>query len=107
MPHTTIGPHPAFDRMAAREPGMHYADQVFQVARGCAPGLRLVDYAQPPRIAPAAWRQACAFRARLPRGARVLAVHPDPAAGGESEREWQPDKFVEVLEAFLSRHREY
>jgi hypothetical protein len=107
MPHTTIGPHPAFDRTAAREPGMHYADQVFQVAKECAPGLRLEDFAKGPRVAPAAWRQARAFRARLPRGARVLAIHPDPAACWKSEKEWQPAKFVEVLEAFLGRHHEY
>jgi ADP-heptose:LPS heptosyltransferase len=107
MPHTTIGPHPAFDRFTAWAPGRHYADQVFQVAQECAPGLRLEDYATGPPIAAAAWQKALAFRARLPRGARVLALHPDCSTKLKSEKEWQPAGFALVLEAFLSRHPEY
>ncbi|BAX95060.1 ADP-heptose--LPS heptosyltransferase [Mycobacterium shigaense] len=82
----------------------HAADLTFALARLFDPTLRIEDYAQPVPVPPEAQRQAQLMRAAVPAGVKVLVVHADT---NWTEKRWPITQFIDVLNGFLSRHRDY
>jgi len=102
IPHTTVGLFPFFD-VQVRTNGMHASDMAFEIARTVDSRLCIEDYAGPPRLADSAHRKARQLRSRLPVGSRLLVVHPDTSP----DRCWVPERYVNVLDAFLERRPEF
>ncbi|MBI2696645.1 DUF4254 domain-containing protein [Mycobacterium nebraskense] len=82
----------------------HSADLTFKLARLFDPSARIERYARPVPIPPAAQEQVRSIRAALPAGAKVLAVHADSSW---VKKRWPVTRFVDLLDRFLSRHRDF
>ena len=82
----------------------HSADLTFKLARLFDPSLRIENYAQPLLLQPAVQRQARSIRAAVPAGMKVLVVHAD---AGWTEKRWPATRFIDLLDRFLSRHRDF
>lgn len=82
----------------------HAADLTFKLARLFDASLRIENYAQPVPLPPSVQQEALSIRAVLPAGVKVLAVHAD---AGWSEKRWPATRFIDVLDRFLSRHRDF
>lgn len=82
----------------------HSADLTFKLAQLFDPSLRIEDYAQSLPIPPAVQERARSIRAAVPAGAKVLVVHADT---NWSEKRWPVTRFIDLLDRFLSRHREF
>jgi ADP-heptose:LPS heptosyltransferase len=104
-PTTTIGfsPDSGFDVVVPKDE-CHSADLTFRLARLFDPALRIDDYAQPVPLAPAVELQARSIRAAVPAGVKVLVVHADT---NWTEKRWPVTRFIDVLDGFLSRHRDF
>lgn len=83
---------------------VHSADLMFELARVFDPSLRIDTYAQPVPIPPAVQAKAQSIRAAVPGGTKVLVVHADPDWAG---KRWPVTRFIDLLDRFLSRHRDY
>ncbi|MCV7410464.1 glycosyltransferase family 9 protein [Mycobacterium florentinum] len=82
----------------------HAADLTFKLARLFDPSLRLESYDQPVPLAPSVQHAARSMRAAVPAGVKVLVVHAD---AGWTEKRWPATRFIDVLDRFLSRHRDF
>jgi ADP-heptose:LPS heptosyltransferase len=82
----------------------HSADLTFKLARLFDPSLRLESYAQPVPLAQSVRDEARAIRAAVPAGVKVLVVHAD---AGWTDKRWPATRFIDVLDRFLSRHRDF
>jgi ADP-heptose:LPS heptosyltransferase len=82
----------------------HSADLMFKLARLFDPSLRIETYAQPVPIPPSVQEKARSIRAAVPAGAKVLVVHADT---NWSEKRWPAGRFIDLLDRFLSRHRDF
>lgn len=82
----------------------HAADLTFKLAQLFDPSLRIEAYAQPLSFPPAVQERAAAMRAAVPTGMRVLAVHADTSW---TEKCWPATRFIDLLDRFLSRHRDF
>jgi ADP-heptose:LPS heptosyltransferase len=82
----------------------HSADLTFKLARLFDPSLRIESYAQPVPLPPSVEQQARSMRAAVPGGIKVLVVHAD---AGWTEKRWPATRFIDVLDRFLSRHRDF
>jgi ADP-heptose:LPS heptosyltransferase len=82
----------------------HSADLMFEFARLFDPTLRIETYAQPVPIPPAVQEKARSMRAGVPAGAKVLVVHADT---DWDEKRWPATRFIDLLDRFLSRHRDF
>jgi ADP-heptose:LPS heptosyltransferase len=82
----------------------HSADLTFKLARLFDPSLRVESYAQPVPLAPSVEDEARSIRAGVPAGVKVLVVHAD---AGWTEKRWPATRFIDVLDRFLSRHRDF
>jgi ADP-heptose:LPS heptosyltransferase len=82
----------------------HSADLTFKLARLFDPSLRIDNYAQPLLLQPAVQQQARSIRAAVPAGVKVLVVHAD---AGWTEKRWPATRFIDLLDRFLSRHRDF
>jgi ADP-heptose:LPS heptosyltransferase len=77
---------------------------LFKLARAIDPSVRIDTYAQPVPIPKSVDDEARARRAALAGGVKVLAVHTDT---DWTDKRWSVSKFVDLLDRFLSRHREF
>jgi ADP-heptose:LPS heptosyltransferase len=82
----------------------HSADLTFKLARLFDPSLRIESYVQPMPLPPSVQQKARSIRAAVPAGVKVLAVHAD---AGWTEKRWPATRFIDVLDRFLSRHRDF
>jgi hypothetical protein len=82
----------------------HATDLTFRLAQLFDPALRIDDYAQPVPLPPAVQQEARSIRAAVPAGMKVLVVHADT---NWAEKRWPVTRFIDVLDRFLSRHREF
>lgn len=105
-PKTSIGfkiDHDVYDIVVPKNVD-HSAELIFNLARLFDPSARIDDYAQPVAVAPEARDRARSIRAAVPGETKVLVVHADT---DWMEKRWPVTRFVELLDAFLSRHRDY
>jgi Glycosyltransferase family 9 (heptosyltransferase) len=100
----SIGFHPPFQRVLARDFSKHSAELAFDVPRCLDGALRLDDFAAPPRFPARYAREAERLLAGFAPRSRILAVHADPE---EECRAWEPARFVELLDRFLARHADF
>jgi len=98
-PAFSMGLSEGFDLSLPMDPGSHYARLAFEIPRALQPAFGIDTFSAPLSLPPRAWRGARALRARLPSGARVLAVHADIVF----EKMW-PDRFRTLLDGFLRDH---
>src|SRR5262249_1937574 len=68
------------------------------------PSLRIESYARPVPIPASVRDQAAAVRAGVPDGTKVLVVHADT---NWTEKRWPVTRFIDLLDRFLSRHRDF
>jgi ADP-heptose:LPS heptosyltransferase len=82
----------------------HSADVTFKLARLFDPALRIESYAYPVPRPPAVQDEVRAIRAAVPAGVKVLVVHADT---NWEKKHWPATRFVDVLDRFLTRHRDF
>ena len=82
----------------------HAADLTFKLARLFDSSLRIENYAQPVRLPLSVQQEARSIRAAVPAGVKVLVVHAD---AGWTEKRWPATRFIDLLDRFLSRHRDF
>jgi ADP-heptose:LPS heptosyltransferase len=82
----------------------HSADLTFKLARLFDPALRIESYAHPVPLPPAVQDEVRSIRAAVPAGVKVLVVHADT---NWEEKRWSATRFVDVLDRFLTRHRDF
>lgn len=82
----------------------HSADLTFKLARLFDPSARIETYARPVPTAPAVREKVRSLRAGLPAGTKVVAVHADT---GWIKKRWPVTRFIDLLDRFLSRHRDF
>lgn len=82
----------------------HSADLTFKLARLFDPALQIESYAQPVPLPPSVQHEARSIRAAVPAGVKVLVVHADT---NWQEKRWSATRFIDVLDRFLSRHRDF
>ncbi|OBH11093.1 hypothetical protein A9X04_19295 [Mycobacterium sp. E3247] len=82
----------------------HSADLAFKLALLFDPSARIEAYAQPVPIPTPVQQDVRSIRAALPSGTKVLVVHADT---GWAKKRWPVGRFVELLDRFLSRHRDF
>ena len=99
----TLGFFPQYKRWLPLSGSRHACDQFFDLVHLLEPSLRFEDFAQPPSLPPASTALARSFRAEVPTGVRLLAVHTETAA----PKEWPLERFKRVLNDFLTRHPEW
>ncbi len=105
-PKTSIGfkiDHDSYDIVAPKDVD-HAADLIFNLARLFDPSARIETYAQPVSVSPTVREKARSIRAAVPRQTKVLVVHADT---DWVEKRWPVTRFIDLLERFLSRHRDY
>lgn len=104
-PTTTIGfpTRHGYDFVVTKEE-CHAADLTFRLARVFDASLRIENYAQPLVLPPSVSDRARSIRSALPEGSKVLAVHADT---NWAEKRWSAEKFIDLLDRFLSRHRDF
>lgn len=82
----------------------HSADLTFKLARLFDPSLRVESYAQPVPLAQSVQDEARSIRAAVPAGTKVMVVHAD---AGWTDKRWPATRFIDVLDRFLARHRDF
>jgi ADP-heptose:LPS heptosyltransferase len=103
-PTTSIGfPLDIYDIVVPKE-DCHSADLTFKLARLFDPSLRIESYAHPLPLRPHVHQEARSIRAALPAGAKVVVVHADTDS---AEKRWPVTRFIDLLDQFLSRHRDF
>ncbi len=104
-PTTTIGfpTEYAYDFVVTKEE-CHSADLTFKLARLFDPSTRIETYAQPVPIPQSVGEEALSIRAAVPAGTKVLVVHADT---DWAEKCWPVTRFIDLLDRFLSRHRDF
>jgi Glycosyltransferase family 9 (heptosyltransferase) len=104
-PTTSIGfsPDLGYDVVVPKAE-CHAADLMFALAHLFDPELRIENFAQPVPIPPNVRRDAQSMRAAVPAGVKVLVVHADT---NWSEKRWPVTRFIDLLDRFLSRHRDF
>lgn len=102
-PQVSMGFDPAFHTALPIDFDKHSADLTFDLVRSVDPTLELTQFAAPMAIRQAEGNTAAALASILPRSARILIVHAD----SKREKQWPREKFIRVLDSFLSRHRNF
>lgn len=81
----------------------HAADLAFDISRQFNNSLRFDDYASPPNLPAESQRRVQRIMASLPPSTRTMVVHADTG----SNKMWPLDRFLDVLDCFLNRHRDF
>ncbi|OBH23444.1 hypothetical protein A5692_06005 [Mycobacterium sp. E342] len=105
-PRTSIGfkiDHDSYDIVVPKDVD-HAADLIFNLARLFDTSARIETYAQPLPARPMVREEARSIRAAVTEGARVLVVHADT---DWAEKRWPITRFIDLLDRFLSRHRDF
>jgi ADP-heptose:LPS heptosyltransferase len=103
-PTTSIGFSPEIYDIVVPKEECHSADLMFTLARLFDSSLRIESYAQPVPLRPSVQQEARSMRAAVPAGVKVLVVHAD---AGWTDKRWPVTRFIDVLDRFLSRHRDF
>jgi ADP-heptose:LPS heptosyltransferase len=103
-PTTSIGFTPDIYDIVVPKGPCHSADLAFTLARLFDPSLRIENYVQAIPLQPAVQQQARSIRAAVPAGVNVLVVHADARW---TDKRWPVTRFIDVLDKFLSRHRDF
>jgi len=103
-PRTSIGFSPDLHDIVVPKDECHSADLMFTLARLFDSSLRIESYAQPVPLRPPVQQEARSIRAAVPAGVKVLVVHAD---AGWTDKRWPVTRFIDVLDRFLSRHRDF
>ena len=103
-PATSIGFTPGVYDVVVPKGECHSADLMFALARLFDPSIRIESYAQPLPLHPSTLQEARAVRAAVPPAVKVLAVHAD---AGWTDKRWPVTRFIDLLDRFLSGHRDY
>lgn len=103
VPEASVGLFPQFDYAVPFRRGVHAADLAFEIPRILDPSLTIDSFAQPLGLPPEYRLAAKQFRALLPPGTRVMAVHTETAR----DKMWPIGCFQAALSAFLERHPEF
>jgi ADP-heptose:LPS heptosyltransferase len=102
-PALSVGFAPAFQVALPKGARTHRADLVFGVPSYLHPGLRIEDFAYPPRLPAQCRPRVRRFLRWAAPGMRVLAVHTETKA----DKTWPRERFSEVMNSFLERHPEF
>lgn len=102
-PTISIGYDSSFTQPLPLDFDKHNADLGFDLPRGLEPGLRIEEFAQPPRMERRRVAFARSIRDRIPPSCRVLALHAET----KSDKMWPTDRFRAVLDDFLGRRPEF
>jgi ADP-heptose:LPS heptosyltransferase len=102
-PAESVGFFPSFKTVLRLDYSKHSADLAFDVALSLDSSLQLEDFARPPVFPPRFRQRARLIRELVPPGVRVMALHADTL----SEKMWPPDRFIRLLDDFLSGHPDY
>jgi ADP-heptose:LPS heptosyltransferase len=105
-PTTSIGfasDHDVYDVTVSRD-AEHSADLIFKLARLFDAAARIDDYAWPLPLPSSVVGRARSIRAEVPQGFKVLVVHADTEW---TVKQWPVTRLIDVLDRFLSRHRDY
>jgi ADP-heptose:LPS heptosyltransferase len=103
-PTTSIGFSPDIYDVVVPKDECHSADLAFMLARLFDQSLQIESYAQPVPLRPPVQQEAQSIRAAVPAGIKVLVVHAD---AGWTDKRWPVTRFIDVLDRFLSRHRDF
>jgi ADP-heptose:LPS heptosyltransferase len=103
-PATSIGFIPGIHDIAIPKLECHAADLTFGLAQLFDPSLRVEPYAQQVSLRPSVQQEVASIRAALPAAAKVLVVHADTTW---LEKRWPVTRFIDLLDRFLSRHRDF
>jgi ADP-heptose:LPS heptosyltransferase len=103
-PTTSIGFSPDIYDVVVPKDECHSADLAFMLARLFDQSLQIESYAQPGPLRPPVQQEAQSIRAAVPAGIKVLVVHAD---AGWTDKRWPVTRFIDVLDRFLSRHRDF
>jgi ADP-heptose:LPS heptosyltransferase len=102
-PKLSIGFSPAFHVALRKRLTQHAADEAFRVPARLDPGLRLNDFAFPPRLPSRVRPRIRQFLKATAPGKRILAVHNETTAN----KIWPPHRLSRLLAAFLERHPDF
>jgi ADP-heptose:LPS heptosyltransferase len=102
-PAKSIGFYSFFQTYVPLNFEKHYMDLIFDIPLQLDHSLQLDDFAVPLAPLPIYAQQAHALRSEVPGPWRVMAVHAD----SNPKKMWPADRFVELLDLFLSRHPEF
>jgi len=98
----SIGFGPGFTIAVEPNATRHSVEQIFELATYCRPGLTPNAYVGNCRFPDEALSFVRALRRDLPHRARIVTVHADGALG----RMWEPRRFRNALNRFLSAHED-
>jgi ADP-heptose:LPS heptosyltransferase len=101
-PAESIGLFADYTICVPRDFTKHAADLSFDIPKRLDASLRFEDFCEPPRLSSRSRKIAERVRKLIPADYRILAVHADTGAN----KMWPPERFVEVLDCFLERHRD-
>ena len=101
-PRFSVGFFPGFDCTLALDFDKHSSELAFDVPRLLDSSLRTEEYTAPPKLSAIALRRAHAILRLVPETSRVMVLHGDTVP----EKMWEPERFIVVLDRFLSRHPE-
>lgn len=99
----TLGFFQEFKRWKPRSTSRHACDQFFDLLHLIEPSLRFENFVQPPCLPTTATEMARSFRADVPEGTRVLALHTETLP----QKQWPLERFQRVLNDFLTRHPDW
>ena len=102
-PRISIGFFPYFDITLSNDHKKHSADLAFDVPKFLKSSLKLEHYAGPPTLPKSAVVAASQLRSILRPSTKIIAVHAETQKG----KMWSSDHFIEVLNKFLEREKQY
>ena len=104
-PTTSIGfPSDGAYEVVVTRDVQHSADLIFKLARLFDPSAQIEKYAQPLPTSASAKEKARSIRTAVPPESKVLVVHADT---DWVEKRWAVTRFIDLLDRFLSRHRDF
>jgi ADP-heptose:LPS heptosyltransferase len=102
-PIDSIGMYADYKICIPRDFAKHAADLSFDIPRRLDASLSFENFCEPPRLSSRSWKITERVRRLIPSDYRILVVHADTG----SNKMWPAERFVEVLDCFLERHRDF
>lgn len=102
-PAKSIGFYSLYQTHVPLDVKKHYMDLIFDIPLRLNPSLQLENFAAPLALPQPYSQQARALRSEVHAPWRVMAVHAD----SHPAKMWPTDRFVELLDLFLSQHPEF
>ncbi len=102
-PAKSIGFYSLYQTHVPLDLKKHYMDLIFDIPLQLNPSLQLDNFAAPLARQQPYSQQARALRSEVHAPWRVMAVHAD----SNIQKMWPTDRFVELLDLFLSHHPEF